>query len=169
MLARPTPRLAQRPPLNRSVSSDPTQAHSPNPHSNKQPTKPNPAISRLSASPTAGNDPPHPNVRAWRPRNLHQCRHSSWYLAPRCSFTEPDLRCVEGFTASPEFILAIQAAGWTDRAIDFFRLARWFLKPSAFVAAAVRPIVVCCGCVSSAAKTAGDSQCSGKPSSVSAR
>ncbi|MFQ3252784.1 MAG: hypothetical protein ACI9U6_001071, partial [Loktanella salsilacus] len=33
-----------------------------NPHSNKTTTKTNPAISRLSASPTPGNDPRHPNV-----------------------------------------------------------------------------------------------------------
>jgi len=29
-------------------------------------------IHKTSASPTPGNDPRHSNVRAWRPRNLHQ-------------------------------------------------------------------------------------------------
>ena len=46
---------------NGSVRSYPRQAHSPNPHNNKRPTKPNPAISRLSASPTPGNVPRHSN------------------------------------------------------------------------------------------------------------
>jgi hypothetical protein len=46
---------------NGSVRSYPRQAHSPNLHSNKRPTKPNPAISRLSASPTPGNVPRHSN------------------------------------------------------------------------------------------------------------
>ena len=45
-----------------SVRPDPRQAHNPNPHNNKRPTKPNPAISRLSASPTLGNAARHPNV-----------------------------------------------------------------------------------------------------------
>ncbi|WP_204166541.1 hypothetical protein, partial [Tritonibacter mobilis] len=41
-----------------------------NPHSNRS-TKHSPAISRMSASPTPPNPPPNPNVRARRPRKLH--------------------------------------------------------------------------------------------------
>ncbi|MFQ3254206.1 MAG: hypothetical protein ACI9U6_002507, partial [Loktanella salsilacus] len=46
-------------------------------HSNKTTTKTNPAISRLSASPTPGNDPRHPNVA----RGVRE------------TYIEADLRC----------------------------------------------------------------------------
>ncbi|MFQ3254544.1 MAG: hypothetical protein ACI9U6_002849, partial [Loktanella salsilacus] len=47
--------------------------------SNKTTTKTNPAISRLSASPTPGNDPRHPNVA----RGVRE------------TYIEPDLCCIE--------------------------------------------------------------------------
>jgi hypothetical protein len=68
---------------NGSVRSYPRQAHSPNPHSNKRPTKPNPAISRLSASPTPGNIPRHPNLA----RGVRE------------TYTNADLRCTSTLTA----------------------------------------------------------------------
>jgi hypothetical protein len=64
---------------NGSVRSYPRQAHSPNPHSNKRPTKPNPAISRLSASPTPGNVPRHSNgahVASEKPTPLRTFNHT---------------------------------------------------------------------------------------------
>ena len=42
--------------------ADPKQPHPSNPHRHRCSTKPNPAISRLSASPTPGNAPRHPNA-----------------------------------------------------------------------------------------------------------
>ena len=58
-------RGAQRPPGSVSGQAQPT-----NPHSNPS-TKLNPAISRMSASPTPGNATRYPNVNARHPRNLH--------------------------------------------------------------------------------------------------
>jgi len=62
MLTRPTLRFAQASPFKRSVRSNPTQAERLNPHNNKRPNQPNPAISRLSASPTPSNATRHSNA-----------------------------------------------------------------------------------------------------------
>ena len=48
-------------PPNWPVSSGRKHTHCANPHSNYRSTQTNPAISRLSASPTPGNDTRHPN------------------------------------------------------------------------------------------------------------
>ena len=60
--AKPALRLTQCAPPNWPVSSEPKHTHCANPHSNNRSTQTNPAISRLSASPTTGNVPRHPNL-----------------------------------------------------------------------------------------------------------
>ena len=54
-------RLPENALCNQPVQSNPEHPNPTNPHNNKRPTKPNPAISRLSASPTPGNVPRHSN------------------------------------------------------------------------------------------------------------
>ena len=61
-LAKSAQCLAKQTTVNGSVRPEPRQNHRPNPHNRKPPTKPNPAISRLSASPTPGNATRYPNV-----------------------------------------------------------------------------------------------------------
>ena len=60
--AKPALRLTQCAPPNWPVSSGRKHTHCANPHSNNRSTQTNPAISRLSASPTPGNVPRHPNL-----------------------------------------------------------------------------------------------------------
>lgn len=55
-------RLSEQTPRTQLAPSDPKHLHSPNPHSHSRSTKPNPAISRLSASQTPGNAPHHSNA-----------------------------------------------------------------------------------------------------------
>ena len=55
-------RFPENAPCNQPVQSDPEHPNPTNPHSNNRSTQTNPAISRLSTSPTPSNDPRYTNV-----------------------------------------------------------------------------------------------------------